>query len=392
MKAGTNQKRADATKLALDEINKLRQKGVVEDLDQVRKLKAKCTYPREDVLLCFIRCCALAGVPYYCAPSETDFQCAHDEIAGNTDATYSEDSDFLPLGSKCLITKLKANGDCVIFYGDKVIEAMHHQILPSFSAKGDHLSEWTRSDMIVFCIMLGCDYLDNPPNQGLVGSLQFMIAWKNATLDAQKQLLNNIEMLGVAIPSPAQRKLWNKGKAVCVKGVKDYQVTFWRVFNLFSEPPVFKFVGGVANITTETISVGFASSDRTSGPAENFRLLGFDPFEGVTADNIVGCAKLEIYIRTNKPLVDILQKFFPDGVKYPCGWDLDFDKVPFSMQPIAALVRYLWCRAIKTPTSFSTKYIYRSIQSMLAMPCKGESRVVRPAADASDGSHYIAEV
>ena len=137
-------------------------------------------------------------------------------------------------------------------------------------------------------------------------------------------------MLGVAIPSPAQRKLWNKGKAVCVKGVKDYQVTFWRVFNLFSEPPVFKFVGGVANITTETISVGFASSDRTSGPAENFRLLGFDPFEGVTADNIVGCAKLEIYIRTNKPLVDILQKCFPDGVKYPCGWDFD-------MQPIAVL-------------------------------------------------------
>jgi len=97
-----------------------------------------------------------ANVDFIVAPYEADPQLVYLEKQGIIDGIISEDSDMLVFGSKVLLTKLEAHGDCI---------AIHRK---DFAACREvSFIGWTDAEFRWMSILSGCDYLAPIGNVGL---------------------------------------------------------------------------------------------------------------------------------------------------------------------------------------------------------------------------------
>jgi flap endonuclease-1 len=88
----------------------------------------------------------LMGVPYINAPEEADSQCAWLAKNGYVDAVLTEDMDILTFGSPYIIRNLTS-------FKRNPIEISLNNIKNKFN--------WTHTQFIEFCILLGCDYCEH---------------------------------------------------------------------------------------------------------------------------------------------------------------------------------------------------------------------------------------
>ena len=95
-------------------------------------------------------------VPYVVAPYEADSQLAYLEKQGLISGVFSEDSDLLVFGVKCLLTKLDQYGECVM------INRADFTACREISLVG-----WTDSEFRIMAMLSGCDYLPGIEKMGL---------------------------------------------------------------------------------------------------------------------------------------------------------------------------------------------------------------------------------
>ncbi|KAF2857631.1 PIN domain-like protein [Piedraia hortae CBS 480.64] len=95
-------------------------------------------------------------VPYIVAPYEADSQLVFLEKSGLVDGIISEDSDLLVFGTKCLLTKMDAHGECVVI------------LRRDFTACREiNLAGWTDAEFRTMAMLSGCDYLPGIDKIGL---------------------------------------------------------------------------------------------------------------------------------------------------------------------------------------------------------------------------------
>lgn len=86
------------------------------------------------------------GIPYVVAPEEADSQCAYLCKNNLVDGVLTEDMDILTFGSKNVVRNLSS-------YKKDPIEIKLDDILQKL--------DFSYENFVDFCILLGCDYLDN---------------------------------------------------------------------------------------------------------------------------------------------------------------------------------------------------------------------------------------
>jgi hypothetical protein len=183
---------------------------------------------------------------------ESDWQLVQLEMEGKTDGTLSEDSDLLPLGSKCLISKFSLkSSDVVVISSDEAREVVGKKITGG---------EWTRVQFIDYCIFMGCDYVPKMENFGPVAAELLMKSWIQLKDTEKLEILDLVERSGN----------WNGGtgrkrRATSLTsrtGLPNYCKTFLNARNLFLHPPVFKLNGAMNALIS--VEIGYLNSSSSS--------------------------------------------------------------------------------------------------------------------------------
>jgi 5'-3' exonuclease len=129
------------------------------------------------------------GIPFVVAPYEADAQLAYLYRTAQCAAVLTEDSDLIPFGVGRVLFKMDKEG-----YGQ--------EIQRSSLARCEELSfaSWNDEMVLSWCILSGCDYLENPP--GMAGKRAHSHVAKYGGGDVMKllQMLKLDEKLG---PLPA---------------------------------------------------------------------------------------------------------------------------------------------------------------------------------------------
>lgn len=97
------------------------------------------------------------GLEFIVAPFEADSQLAYLSRTGYIDVVITEDSDLLAFQAKTIFYKMNRNFDGVEY---KLSEFMNECQELDFS-------KWDHDKFIQFCILCGCDYLENPKGIGI---------------------------------------------------------------------------------------------------------------------------------------------------------------------------------------------------------------------------------
>ncbi|OTA55277.1 PIN domain-like protein [Hypoxylon sp. EC38] len=97
------------------------------------------------------------GIPHHEAPGEAEAECARLEALGVVDAVWSDDSDTFMFGCTTLIqfhkpegSEFKSEDQVLVYTADSIIER----------------SKLSREGLIMYAILVGCDYSDGLPNFG----------------------------------------------------------------------------------------------------------------------------------------------------------------------------------------------------------------------------------
>ncbi|KAI1456219.1 PIN domain-like protein [Annulohypoxylon moriforme] len=97
------------------------------------------------------------GVPYHVAPGEAEAECARLQVLGVVDAVWSDDSDTFMFGCKTLVqfyrpegSEFKSEDDILVYTADSLINR----------------SKLSQQAVLMYAILVGCDYADGLPNFG----------------------------------------------------------------------------------------------------------------------------------------------------------------------------------------------------------------------------------
>jgi exonuclease-1 len=160
----------------------------------VSMLQRETVYVLEDILRYLMEWASDRGVQMLCSPMESDWQLVELERSGIAQASLSEDSDLLPIGSKLLITKLK-------FFIKDGIPAHECVLIDGYKFRNDCASKiiqvvgsFSSDDFISYCLFLGCDYLPRPKQQGPAKARELVKSWCALTTWQEKdKLVKSIE-------------------------------------------------------------------------------------------------------------------------------------------------------------------------------------------------------
>ena len=131
-------------KIVEDEIEKIKGQNITITPECISKLK---------------NLFELLGVPYYQALEEAEQTCSYLCHWGLVDGVLTEDSDVLAYGVDLFISKINTfNGYCTLVETPNLLEKL----------------EFTKPQLLDFCIMLQCDYNTRMPGVGPVGSYKLL--------------------------------------------------------------------------------------------------------------------------------------------------------------------------------------------------------------------------
>uniref|UniRef100_A0A7S2KZ73 Exonuclease 1 n=1 Tax=Leptocylindrus danicus TaxID=163516 RepID=A0A7S2KZ73_9STRA len=214
MKAATDAKRKAARSKVEERIDELKE----NDEETLKKLKARCVYPREDVLALVVQWFQREGIMHFSAPFEAEWQLVSLERQGLIDGIVSEDGDNIILGARTVITRLDfVTGSCFIY--------RNHEIWQQESAGAgewvDHLPE--------LATFLGNDYTKRlygfSPRKVSSAIMPGYISAKD-----KDAFLENIECTSK----------WPKSHdPIFQKPALGFKERFKKVASLFRYPPVF---------------------------------------------------------------------------------------------------------------------------------------------------------
>ena len=160
-------RRKENMKLAIETQSKGDREGAKKYYDRAVDITPRMAFD-------FIQHLKRCGIGYVVAPFEADAQLAFLFREGIVDAVIAEDSDMIPYGVECFISKLdRGTHECKMILMEDVV------------SKSD-FRDFT-SDMIrQACILSGCDYLKSPKKFGLMTAIKAI----RATRDGRSVIRN----------------------------------------------------------------------------------------------------------------------------------------------------------------------------------------------------------
>lgn len=131
---------------------------------------------KEDIII-LKQILTMMGITYIEAVSEAEKTCAKLCIDNKVDAVLSEDTDLIPYGTPYILNRINIY--------NKTVKAIDTKVLLE-------TIDFTKDQMIDFCIMCGTDYNNNIPKIGNAGAFKLIEKYKN--IDNIPDL-ENIELL-----------------------------------------------------------------------------------------------------------------------------------------------------------------------------------------------------
>ena len=121
----------------------------------------------------------LMDVEYIVAPYEADAQIAYLFHHGIVEAVLTEDSDLIPFGCKKVFYKMDGNGDGFEIDMDQLERAKK----PSFEG-------FTKKDLLLSCVIGGCDYVESLKGMGYRTAQKFVSKNLGKSMDSLLDKLN----------------------------------------------------------------------------------------------------------------------------------------------------------------------------------------------------------
>lgn len=127
--------------------------------EEIEKIKGQNITITPDCISKLKNLFELLGVPYYQALEEAEQTCSYLCHWGLVDGVLTEDSDVLAYGVDLFISKINTfNGYCTLIETPNLLEKL----------------EFSKQQLLDFCIMLQCDYNTRMPGIGPVGSYKLL--------------------------------------------------------------------------------------------------------------------------------------------------------------------------------------------------------------------------
>jgi 5'-3' exonuclease len=374
LKAATNETRKKRSTDAANEVLELIQSGDQEHLKRITALKKKAVYVREDILAYFVRFCIRKGIRYVCAFMEAEWELCKLEMDGVIDAVVSEDSDCFVLGCKVMIQLLDKDLpplglNCSAVTGSQWYDYVNN-ILPNPST----------SELADFAVLLGVDYLNRAYGNSVNKVKGFFVDWRTR----KEEILCQIESAGQVQPKRSRA------------GIPGYKKIFMESSNIFQYAPCYCIESVIEG---ETLCQSFWGNnyrvkrgnlrDLPDG-ADEAILFGFNPDDILPSQfPLMDLFTMKIWIRTKCSIDDFIVPF-PKNDKneiLPWGCNLDFEKVPISMQPTVTLISYLECRGLSPRSSNTRSQLISAVERVVSQGERGPA--ILPCSDIVGGGHYV---
>ena len=334
-KSETNVVRESKRDESIVKLETLLLNGDQDDSEKVLKLQKSTVFISEDMLYSVKIWGRKNDVVCIQSLYEADAGLQHLEDMGLTDGTFSEDGDFFPLNSKLWATKVSiAKGTLVLYNSEQVRATLGRRLVP------DRDLVMTADHGRVLSVLLGSDFLSRPPGFGPKTVEAFVAKWMVSSIEDNEASLLQIET------SCKKRKLADIAENL--NNNSDYSRKFWLAFNMLKHPPVFKFTSLALGSTVNTGLLGIADTSLS----KEFVLtkLGFDALENVS--ELGDLRKLlfledNVFIRTMRPLLPILQPRNAQGLLLPWGCNHNFNKWPPKMCTSDMLNKWLRARNVR---------------------------------------------
>jgi exonuclease-1 len=351
-KAATNIERERQRNLALSRLLNLIESNDGNDPKEAYKYMKQCAYVREDIVLATVEWARDRKVRFLCSPMESDWQLVALERSGITDASLTEDSDLIAIGSKTLLSKVSFDNGTALML--KPTEEWRTWVL---NVVESHATDWSHDDFISYCVFVGCDYVKRPKNMGERTIIQFMKYWIFASWRKKISIIKYIEKKG-NFPSVLEQASIDQivnSISSAVPRYPNYFFNFWKAFFIFKYPPVFNVVIGNNNnwedvrlvlLRAELINHDADVIKATIGNTNNL-YLGLESVE-IELQSIYANMHDNVWIRTKTAITT-------SGIKstgtIPWHAHVNFIKIPPMLMPKQVLTNYLKTRGIQVNTT-----------------------------------------
>ena len=154
--------------------------------------KKASVYRRDDVVASFQMWATNNNIKCIVTVDETDAQLVELENAGITSCSFTIDTDLIPLGSQVIMTHISTDNEtCHVMYGTHIRQLITNQINPN-SSNSNNVTN--RDHIIVYCVLLGCDYFPGILSIGPVKLKKYIEKWIQST-DFSKERDNILKTL-----------------------------------------------------------------------------------------------------------------------------------------------------------------------------------------------------
>ena len=375
-KSDTNVLRESIREGYITELKALLSDGDEDDSEKLLKLQKSTVFISEDMLYAVKKWGRKNEVLCIQSLYEADAGLQHLEDVGLTDGTFSEDGDFFALNSKLWATKVSVfKGTLVIYNSESVRLTLSRRLLPKSDVvmSADHGR--------VLCVLLGSDFLARPKGFGPKTVEAFVAEWMVESMDVNEKSLREIEV--------GTKRKRSSDNEVISNGFPDYHRKFWLAFHMLKHPPVFKYSSLAVGSRVNVGLLGIADTDLSADFV--MAKLGFDALGDVaTLGDLRRLLFLEddIFIRTMRPLLPILQPRNLQGSLLPWGCHHSYDKWPPKMCTTEMLNRWLRARNVRYSPAVSHTDLVVAVAALL---CEVPPRDIVPLDEIPEEANFAVE-
>lgn len=157
------QKKVDDKRLLIKKLTGQEEKAPTFDIEfiekEIEKIKSQNISISSDDILKLKELFDILGVQYFQALQEAEQTCSYMSHWGLVDGVLTEDSDVIAYGIDLFISKINTfNGDCTLIESPNLLDKL----------------EFSKEQLLDFCIMLQCDYNQRIPKIGPVASYKLL--------------------------------------------------------------------------------------------------------------------------------------------------------------------------------------------------------------------------
>ena len=356
LKEGEDQSRKSQIDKSREAMMDVINSGSIDREDEFKKHKKSSVYVRCDLVANSVEWARRRGVQCVGAPFEADYQLVQLELEGVTQGSVCNDSDLFPFGSRLMIQNVKftkIGNNCNIVIRENVLN------------DSEIFRGWSGEDIIVFCVLMGCDYLPRCKGNGLVKNKSYMTQWRS-----QSGLKERNDLL---------LKIYNGNEA----SVKQ----FWLAVHFFSHPPVIRCIHPGVNGQDHILDL-IQMHTEVIVEVSDYITLESGSMMMCTLEDIYD---MNVWARKGPSEVASWALQPPrrscDNVKLPWGSMIDFDVVPLEFQPLSHLNRWMNCRNRLLRQNIDPSVLRNTVRRLLDQGFANDQDVVEFSEIGS--GHYI---